>query len=128
MVNFLTRKHKDLQPWIDYFRMLQTYEQKGFLEVLADKHEAYITQPALHALSTEDVQPSSKQIVTTARRIRNYAAWKSQHGGDYLSFSFALHVVRDEHPHDLLYTILLTIRRRWRSLWFRAEHVEVLTY
>lgn len=123
-------RHKDLQPWLDYFELLRTYEQKGFLEMLPDKHEAYITQPALHAISDGDVeeQLSSGTVLVTARRIRTYAAWKSQHGGDYLSHPFALHVVGEEFPHDLLYTLLLTRRRVWWKFGFKAEHIEVIDY
>ena len=40
-------KRKFLQPWLDYFDMLHTYEQKGYLEVKPDKHEAFITRAAL---------------------------------------------------------------------------------
>ena len=44
-------KATDIQPWLDYFELLQTYEQKGFLEVAYDKHEAFITRAALYTLA-----------------------------------------------------------------------------
>lgn len=44
-------KVTDIQPWLDYFELLQTYEQKGFLEVAYDKHEAFITRAALYTLA-----------------------------------------------------------------------------
>ena len=48
-------KHQDLQPWLDYFKMLQQYEAKGFLEIKPQEHEAYITRAALLTLIPEDV-------------------------------------------------------------------------
>lgn len=55
-------KHRDLQPWLDYFQMLHTYEQKGFLEVKADKHEAYVTRAALLTLVPEVVSSFKVQV------------------------------------------------------------------
>lgn len=132
-------KHKDLQPWLDYFEMQHTYEEKGFLQMDPEKHEAYITQPALmtlagvsfstrelgHDISTPHVAVAVGHEV---RRLRTYAGWKSQHGGDYLSHSFALHVVKPDEPHDLLYTILLTTTRKWYRLWMPHDRFEVITY
>ena len=123
-------KTTDLQPWLDYFDLLGTYERKGFLEVMPNKHEAYITQPARHALSEGDdpQEQISKAIPETVLRIRAYAAWKSQEGQPYLKQNFALHVVEPEHPHDLLYTLLLTQTRRWIRLWRKTDSIEVITY
>ena len=45
------KKHKDLQPWLEYFEMLRRYKEKGLLHMQPDKHEAYVTEPALHAMS-----------------------------------------------------------------------------
>ena len=121
-------KTTDLQPWLDYFGMLRTYEQKGLLEVSPDKHEAYITQPALHALSYGDDpmrQLMGGALLDTARHIHLFAAWKSQEGEDYLMRPFALHVVKDELPHDLLYTIL---RTRRRGLLREEYKMEVIDY
>ena len=47
-------KKKNLQPWLDYFDMLQTYIQGGFLEMLPAANEAYITEPALYNLGYAD--------------------------------------------------------------------------
>ena len=126
----MTQKHKNLQPWIDYFKVLQTYEQKGFLKVMPDKREAYITQPALHALSDgDDLQEQIKETIPeTVLRIRGYAGWRSQEGEPYLKKNFALHVVEPEHPHDLIYTLLLTQSRRWLKLWRKTDSIEVISY
>ena len=128
-------KTKDLQPWLDYFEMLQTYEAKGFLDMKADKHEAYITEPALFALSSaKDLRDAWQRalavegMTVVQRRIRAYAGWKSMHGGDYLSRPFALHVVKDAYPHDLLYTLVITSRRRWWKLWMWHDSIEVISY
>ena len=121
---------RNLQPWLDYFDMLQVYEETGFLEVQPDKRDAYVTQPALHALSVGD-DPSSqspKAILSTVRRICAYAGWKSQQGGGFLDDGFALHVVKDQSPYDLLYTILLTRRRKWWRLWCKTDSVDVIEY
>ena len=125
------RKTKDLQPWLDYFKMLQTYEVKGFLEVKPDKHEAYITQPALFTLIPEDIlaQKTDKGLVAdVARRIRAYAGWKSQQGESYLYENFALHVVNDTEPHDLISTLLLKKPRQWFRHWHWMDKVEVISY
>ena len=119
----LFRRYHDLQPWLDYFEMLHTYEQKGFLEVFPEKHEAYITEPALFTLS-----PATKTLPSVVRRIRTYAGWRSQYGGTYLSHPFALHVVDAEEGHDLLYTLLLTRRRVWWKLWMKTDRIEVIEY
>ena len=73
-------KRKNLQPWLDYFHLLHTYEQTGYLELQPDKHEAYITRAALLTLAginPEDVQSAAvpQQLTDTARRIRTYAAY-----------------------------------------------------
>lgn len=124
------KKHTDLQPWLDYFDMLRIYEEKGFLEVMPEKHEAYVTQPALHAMSEGDnpQEQFQKAIPDTAIRIRAYAAWRSQDGRQYLKHPFALHVVEAEQPHDLIYTLLLTQNRRWQNLWRNTDSIEVISY
>ena len=81
----MTKKHKDLQPWLDYFAMLHTYEQKGYLEVLPDKHEAYVTLPALLTLNPTPALPEGegdavadgKALQDTMTRIRAYAAYRA---------------------------------------------------
>lgn len=128
------KKHTDLQPWLDYFDMLRIYEEKGFLEVMPEKHEAYVTQPALHAMSEGDnpQEQFKKAIPDTVIRIRAYAAWKSQWmaspGSSTKKQNFALHVVEAEQPHDLIYTLLLTQNRRWQNLWRNTDSIEVISY
>ena len=125
----MAKKHKDLQPWLDYFDMLHTYEQKGLLELQPEKHEAYITLPALYTLTPGGDNPTTlptQAIPDTVRRLRTYAAFCAQQGYDYLTHLFALHVVQDEPPHDLLLTLLLTRRRNWLRQW--REEVEVIDY
>ena len=129
-------KHKNLQPWLDYFHMLHTYEEKGFLQIEAGKHEAYVTEPALYTLvgydftAQQDASPLhvARQVSRLVRRLRAYAAWKSADGGDYLSYPFALHTVKPDEPHDLLYTIVLSSKRRWWKLWLKHDHFEVIDY
>ena len=123
-------KNKDLQPWLSYFRMLQQYQEKGFLEVTAGKNEAFVTAPALFALNDGDIQEqlANGAVADTARRIRAYAAWKSQQGEAYLDRNFALHVVKDTTPHDLLYTLLLSRRRVWWKPWRKSERMTVIEY
>lgn len=132
-------KHKNLQPWIDYFQMLRTYEEKGFLQVEAEKHEAYVTEPALYTLAGcsfsarelgmgVDVPSILKKVSGLVRHLRVYAAWKSQGGAGYDTYAFAVHVVKDVEPHDLLHTIVLTTRRRWWKLWMRHDSFDVISY
>lgn len=126
----MKKKHKDLQPWLDYFKLLQTYKQTGLLEVLPEKHEAYITQPALLTLipgkNLTDLSPQDFPDIVL--RIRTYAAFCSEQGEGYFTWPFALHVVKDEPPHDAICTILITPVRSWRTLWVTREKVEVIDY
>lgn len=123
------KKPVNLQPYLDYFGMLRQYEISGFIEVMPDKHEAYITRAALHTLA-----PLREAVPQVARHIRAYAAWEanvsdsSQPGIHYSNAPFALHVVQEDAPHDLLYTLLLTRRRRWFSPWRKSDSIEVITY
>ena len=128
-------KHKNLQPWLDYFPLLQTYEEKGFLQMEPEKHEAYVTQPALLTLANVTVLPGTDMkahtvlmpIVRTLRRLRTYAAFMSQHS-DYLSHNFAVHVVKPEGRPDPLYTVVMTRRRAWWKLWLKADVIDVISY
>lgn len=124
------KKTVDIQPWVDYFRMLMEYEEKGYLELRADKHEAFVTRAALHAMSDGDdpMEQLKKAVPDSAMRIRTYAGWKSQAGIGYMEKPFAVHVVKEEYPHDLLYTLLITRQRTWRSLWRDKERIEVIGY
>lgn len=127
----------DLQPYLDYFEMLQAYIEKGFLEVVPAKGAAYITEAALNTLSNTDASPQEdsgilegarllRAYTATLRRIRTYAGWRSQEGTAFFDRPFALYVVKDEHPHDALYILLMTTRRRWWAPWSKCDHVEVI--
>lgn len=122
----MSKKWTNIQPWLDYFNMLRVYEDNGFLEIQEDKHEAYVTQPALHAMSDGDnpVEQIKKAIPDTVRRIRVYAAFKSQNE-EYLTKPFALHVVTSDKPYERLYTLLLTAGHG--RLW-KYDTIKVLTY
>lgn len=124
-------KQKNLQPWLDYFRMLQTYEQKGFLEVQADKHEAYITRAALLTLlGTDETTLADQRMLTTITdfllRIRGYAGFKSQKGEQYISANFALHMVSEDATHAPLCTILLSTKHN--RLGRESNHIDVISY
>lgn len=127
----MKKKHKDLQPWLDYFDMLQQYERKGYLQMEPEKHEAYVTQTAIHAMSPGDdpqQQLMDGSIEQTVRCLKSYAAFLSTKGSEYMKQPFAIHVVRDEPPHDLLHTLLITPRRSWRTMWRRKDRIEVISY
>ena len=127
------KKHQDLTPFLDYFDLLKTYELTSYLEVYPEKHEAYVTRGALHTLILSDV-PSNFQrlpfsVLKVVRCIRAYTGWRSQQGGDYLAQPFALHVVKDDAPHDLSCTFMLTYHRVWWKLWLgKADTIELITY
>lgn len=133
MVNVMglfKKKWTNLQPWLDYFKMLQKYESNGYLEVSVNKGEAYITQAALYTLAGDDLNryQVAKGVIKTAERIRAYVAWKGRFGSDWLEKPFALQVVRDDAPHDPVYTVLLSRKRRWWKLWLKANVVDVINY
>jgi len=120
----MTKRTADLQPWVDYFQMLQVYERHGLIEVVPDKHEIYITLPAICTLCG-GIEQIEKKAVETILHLRAYAAWLSQKGQSYMREVFALHIVKDEEPYDLLYTLVVTPRRRW---WQNGEKVELIKY
>lgn len=61
---------KDLQPYLDYFDVLRKYAEQGLLEVLPAAHEAYITAPALYALSyVDDIDKLVKHVEHTGNRF-----------------------------------------------------------
>ena len=144
----MKKKAKDLQPWLDYFAMLQEYERNGYLEVgRHDKatdedvtNEAYVTRSALMTLAgITDVDVTSLPVGEAERRliretpkvvrcVRTYAGWRSREGVAFLDRPFALHVVREDEPHDLLYTVVLTVRRRWWKPWTKSDRLEVVSY
>lgn len=129
-------KNKNLQPWIDYFEMLQEYEHGGFLQTDPKKHEAYVTRAALLTLSgnEEPFEATSasirqlREFSDVVRRVRAYAGWRSQEGKRYLKYSFAMHVVKEEEPHDVLCTILLSRVRPWWCPFWKRDRIETITY
>lgn len=123
----MSKKTVDLQPWLDYFEMLQAYEQKGFLEVNPSRNEAYVTNTALFAMS-DDGSPRALAVADTVRRLRAYAGWRSMQGKVYLEQPFAVHIVKDDEPHDLVFTLLVTRRRRWWCPWRRTDRIRTIKY
>lgn len=122
------KKHKDLQPWVDYFEMLRANVESGFLQMSVVKHEAFVTQPGIHAMSEGDdpeKQIEDGSVLQTAHRIFIYAAWLSGEGDGYRHKPFAVHVVKPDEPHDMIYTILFTRVLRFFK-W--KEKVEVINY
>ena len=80
----MTKKKTNLQPWLDYFKMLQRYEAKGFLEIKPQEHEAYVTRAALLTLIPTPALPegegdaaNGKAIHDAVTRLRAYAAFRS---------------------------------------------------
>ena len=156
----MAKKKTNLQPWIDYFKMLQQYEQKGFLEVKPKEHEAYVTRAALLTLAgidAVDVQPvtsslSDDKLIDLISILRAYAAYRwapavgQQHPADmndpdaeipvipeveltaYFSQPFAVHIVKEDYPHDLLLTLLLQQKRSWRTAWRTVDTIEAIDY
>ncbi|MBO4499195.1 MAG: hypothetical protein J5732_02950 [Bacteroidaceae bacterium] len=134
----MRRKHKNLSPWLDYFQMLHRYEREGLLQTEVAKHEAYITQSALHAITPgEDpaLQVTSGAILATLHHIRTYCAWMSIQGQalakpllQYEREPFALHVVADVKPNDPIYTLHISLRRHWWWPFRKLEKVEAINY
>ena len=84
------KKRSDLQSFLDYFSMLSEYLDKGYLQIDVAKHEVYVTQPAIHALSPGNdpaEQLRNGAIARTALRLRAWAAWMSGEGNDYMKLS-----------------------------------------
>ena len=122
------KKHKDLQPWVDYFEMLRANVESGFLQMSVVKHEAFVTQPGIHAMSEGDdpeKQIEDGSVLQTAHRIFTYAAWLSGEGNGYRHKPFAVHVVKPDEPHDMIYTILFTRVLRFMR-W--KEKIEIINY
>lgn len=122
------KKNSDLQPFLDYFSMLREYVAKGYMQLGVRKHEVYVTRTAIHAMSPGNdpaVQLRDGSVENTAFQLRAYAAWLSGEGNDYLDRNFAVHVVKDEEPYDLIYTILLSKGRR---LFGGKTKVQLITY
>ena len=138
------------EAWLDYFKMLQQYKKAGYIEILTDKHELYITQAALftlcdaklekaHPLENSDGSsvpagsPSGllaviRRLPFVTRRLRFYCSWLSTQGEAYLRQPFTIHVVKDTHPHDLMNTIVITSKRQWWKLWMWHDHFDIINY
>lgn len=135
-------KTKDLQPLFDYFDMLRQCERDGYLEIKTDEHEAYITQPCLFMISgvgfsTRELgydidKPYILNAVRhTSWRILSLAAFRAAPDPKekgYLVRPFALHVVKPDEPHDLLYTLIVSPRNRRLMPWSRARAMKVVSY
>jgi len=150
----MAKKKTNLQPWLDYFKMLQQYEAKGFLEIKPAEHEAYVTRAALLTLAgidAEDVQsaavsPQPEALAATLSRLRAYAGWKAAAADpstisqfplsrlpvafqpSYISAPFATHIVKEDYPHDLLLTLLLQQKQSWRTAWRTVDTIEAIDY
>jgi len=163
----MAKKRTNLQPWLDYFKMLQRYEQEGFLQMNPKEHEAYVTRAALLTLVPEadgtvtdpapnpaptgvgsdyrtdsidgqgaaaplpssggaevgSVTPSDAELIALLPRLRAYAAWRKAAMAEAnsslftlhssLKTPFAVHIVKEDYPHDLLLTLLLQQKRTW---------------
>ena len=94
----MAKKKTNLQPWLDYFKMLQRYEAKGFLEVKPAEHEAYVTRAALLVLAgvdeTEvkqgdimrDGMRMMRRCTALVRHLRTYAAYLAAHAEGLSTF------------------------------------------
>lgn len=123
-----TKKHTDLKPFLAYFKLLSANVKLGFLQMDVAKHEAYVTQPAIHAMSAgsdPETQVKDGSLIRTAFLIRDYAGWLSAEGQNYLRQNFAVHVVKPDEPHDLIYTFILSRKLRFFK-W--EDKVDVVTY
>lgn len=130
----------DLQPWLDYIDGLQRLTRKGYLEMIPNENEAYITRAAFCVITDGydvflerkyDEKDMLKNIVAakaTARNINIYAAYLSQEGIDYLVEPFALHIVEERSPHNLLLTILISRFRLWWKPWVKRDKFKVICY
>ena len=152
-------KARDLQPYLDYFGMLESYVRSGYIEVLLSAHEAYITLPALHTLAGTDIygtkHDTAGKILDTARHIRAYAEYLNSAEDAYKKYAkaielapdtpfttaanrkdkdkrhssaFALHVVADRHPHDLIFSVIIERKRRWWNMWKPTDEYEIINY
>lgn len=130
----------NLQPWIDYIDGLQRLTRKGYLEMFPKENEAYITRAAFcvitngydvfleRAYDEKDMLKNIVAVKATARNINIYAAYLSQEGIDYLVEPFALHIVEERSPHNLLLTILISRFRLWWKPWVKRDKFKVICY
>jgi hypothetical protein len=109
----------------------------------------------LAGIDAEDVQSAAissqpEALADTLSRLRAYAAYRwapavgQQHPADmndpaaplpvipeaeltaYFSQPFAIHIVKEDYPHDLLLTLLLQQKRSWYGR--RKDVIEVIDY
>lgn len=120
----------DLQPWLDCFTMFDRYRQEGLLEMKPQDNDAYVTQPALFAMTDGDDPKEQlvKAMPATLRRLRAYSCFLAQTGAEGLRRPFAVHVVRDEEPRDLLYSFILRRRRRWWWPFTVSDKIDYIDY
>lgn len=140
-----TQNKNDLQPWLDYFDGLQRLVRNGYLEMHPKEHEAYITRAAFLTITTDEdgivKRKKSKSLTEATNMVRNfnlmkdtvsyicvYAGYLSQEGSNYMDKPFALHIVEEEVPHNMLNTLLIRIRRRWCKPWRKQEKMEIINY
>jgi len=154
----MAKKKTNLQPWLDYFKMLQRYEQKGFLEIKPQEHEAYVTRAALLTLAgidAQDVQsaavsPQPEALAATLSRLRAYAAYRwapavgQQHPADMNDPDAEIPVIPIEEltayfsqpfathmvKEDYPHDLLLTLLLQQKRAWYgrRKETIEVIDY
>jgi hypothetical protein len=111
----------------------------------------------LAGIDAEDVQSAAissqpEALADTLSRLRAYAAYRwapavgQQHPADmnapaaplpvipeaeltaYFSQPFAIHIVKEDYPHDLLLTLLLQQKRSWRTAWRTVDTIETIDY
>lgn len=111
----MSKKHKDLQPWLDYFEMLKTYVDKGFLEVFADKHEAYITRAAWLTLS------DSGSPELAAQGIFGYIRYKAAASEGLKDYDAAMHVNLEGPASDKPVWQTLEIQKRADAITKRLK-------
>lgn len=154
----MAKKKTNLQPWLDYFKMLQQYEAKGFLEIKPQEHEAYITRAALLTLAgidAEDVQSAAvpqklPNLADTLSRLRAYAAYRwapaigQQHPVDMndpdaeipvipieeLTAYFSQPFVTHIVKEDYPHDLLLTLLLQQKRSWYgrTKDTIEVIDY
>ena len=154
----MAKKKTNLQPWLDYFKMLQQYEQKGFLQMNPKEHEAYVTRAALLTLAgidAEDVQSAAvpqklPNLADTLCNIRAYAAYclapavGQQHPADMNDPAAPLPAIPEAEltaylsqpfathivKEDYPHDLLLTLLLQQKRSWYgrRKETIEVIDY
>ena len=154
----MAKKKTNLQPWLDYFKMLQRYEQKGFLQMNPKEHEAYVTRAALLTLAgidAEDVQSAAissqpEALADTLSRLRAYAAYRwapavgQQHPVDMNDPAAPLPVIPIEEltayfsqpfathivKEDYPHDLLLTLLLQQKRTWYgrTKDTIEVIDY